>query len=184
ARQVFCAHLVFRMPRPFFLRAVDPPPKRWQRLLPWGWRLGSVATAACVVVAALSAGTGPTSHPTGGQGASASLAKSAPERPLEARSASTARDATESRAAAPAAPPAASGDAASLGSSSGASADRSVSVEGARLQATQAPARAEAERTTNEAGQVPRSVPWGVAGLVLAAASAYAFIVERRLRAA
>jgi hypothetical protein len=58
-----------RAPRPFTLsldsdtpapvHAARPRVSRWAGLFAWGWRLGSLASAACVVVAALAAGGAP-----------------------------------------------------------------------------------------------------------------------------
>src|SRR5687767_4328024 len=42
---------MLRAPRTFVVAAPEPAVPRWQGLLAWGWRLGSVASAACVLIA-------------------------------------------------------------------------------------------------------------------------------------
>ena len=56
-RQALAALSPLRAPRPFTVTAPARPARApWlERLLPWGWRLGALASAACLIVAVLSA---------------------------------------------------------------------------------------------------------------------------------
>src|SRR5687767_8777398 len=86
---------LLRAPRTFVVAAPEPEPAvRWKGLLSWGWRIGSVASAACVLIAALSTGSGGAPVRSSGEGAatSASIAKSeAPAAPAPAPPAAAGR---------------------------------------------------------------------------------------------
>ncbi|HEU5317529.1 MAG TPA: zf-HC2 domain-containing protein, partial [Chloroflexota bacterium] len=83
-RALLRAQPLLRAPRPFALPA-EPEARGaawWAGLLAWGWRLGSVATAACLAVTVLSARPAGVSQTVGTASDSASLSKAAPNSAL------------------------------------------------------------------------------------------------------
>ena len=171
---------LLRAPRTFVIAAPEPPVARWQGVLAWGWRLGSVATAACVLIAALSTGRGEAPvMSTGGAGSSALQSKSeapappavpaaAPAGVAQERSALSAQDSAANRTSAP--------EAGAL-----------TGVQSNVPAATQ-PAFAEPAGRAPQGADVPAqrslAAPWILAALLFGVVSAYVYTLDRRARAA
>ena len=166
-----------RAPRTFVVPAPEPAEPRWQSLLGWGWRLGSAASAACVLVAALAMNRpAPTSF--SGMESSAAVAKNeAPARApapqaAQERSALTARDSAAGSAAAPPAVPALAPAATQVAvaptvGSTAAREPAAAPVSSAPVPARRSPA-----------------TPWILAALLLGVVSAYVYTLERKARTA
>ena len=162
-----------RAPRTFVVPAPEPAEPRWRSLLGWGWRLGSAASAACVLVAALSMNRpSPTSF--SGMESSAAVAKNEAPAPQAAqeRSALTARDSAAGGAAAPPAVPALAPAATQVAvaptvGSTAAREHAAAPVSSAPVPARRSPA-----------------TPWILAALLLGVVSAYVYTLERKAKTA
>ena len=160
-----------RAPRTFVLPAPEPVTPRWQQLLGWGWRLGTVASAACVLVAALTTGSGGSSPASTGT----TMRSSAPEVKSEApgQPPSAPQSAGAPRAAGEVTGVAAQDSAAGRAAAPAGSAD----LLGAQREARPEPSAAVPARPA-------RATAWIIAALLLGLVSAYVYTLERRARTA
>lgn len=219
AKSVFQIQPMLRAPRAFTLSldstagaplpvGTTAPPSRWQGLLMWGWRLGSLASAACLLMAALASGNSQAVLWTNSRNV-------APEAAFNQAPVNKSSETSTATGAGQAAGAAASGSAAGQGAPSSALASRAESRDQVAAPQVAAPApqvaQARATQPAPPSGQppmtqpapaadvaavsprqqvpteppappVPAGVPWAGAGVTLALGSAALFFLNRRVQ--